>query len=244
MGEDFGCSTSPMEEFSFGLEGNNPILQLLKTNSWSVLDVIELIDDEPPTNGAEEFHQKEVSAKAALRKLQSRSDSKPDDIVTAMYHLATLYHNQKMNNKAEALLNRAVATAHSTLGQEHRLTLLLTSILGSFHQLCGDLTLAESLLRRAGVAMQRLWGSQNRDTIATATNLGIVMCLQGKLEEATPLLVNAAKKTTQLFGMQHPLTAMANHGLAKLREAEGNYEEAKRLRNLFPITTPNEAMRL
>ncbi len=147
-----------------------------------------------------------------------------------MQFLATIYHDEGDNAKAEAIFAQTWEIRRRVLGPEHPDTLLSMTNLAAIYHSEGKYAQAESLGIQALDMMRRALGPEHPDTVWRMNNLANVYTSERKYEQAEALYKPVLEARRRILGPEHPGT------LSTLSDMTSMYQRAEnsRKRRLMP----------
>jgi tetratricopeptide (TPR) repeat protein len=142
----------------------------------------------------------------------------------------TLYF-QKLGeyDRAEPLMEEALAANRRIRGDDHKYTLISINNLGNLRKAKGDYAGAEPLLEEALAARQRTLGDDHPHTLSSINNLGQLREAKGDYAGAEPLYEEALAGCRRTLGDDDPYTLISISTLGSLLMAKGDYAGAESL---------------
>jgi CHAT domain-containing protein/Tfp pilus assembly protein PilF len=130
-------------------------------------------------------------------------------------------------DKAEPLLQHALAIREKALGAGHPNTARALSHLANLYKNKGDYARAEPLLQHALTIREKALGAEHPDTAMALLNLATLYQVKGNYAKAEPAYQRALAIWEKALGPEHPHTAMALINLAVLYQAKGDYTKTE-----------------
>lgn len=164
----------------------------------------------------------------------------------ARAHLGRLRLDESDPLAAQTMLEEVLDGLRSTLGEEHRDTLLvMNSLAGVLHK-AKRLEEAEALYVPALEGMLRVFGDEHPDVMVMRSNLTMLLHEQGRTAEAIPVMRDLLETQRRTLGEQHPETLGTISNLGALLQLSGRLDEAAPLfeeglttmEGLLPATHP------
>jgi tetratricopeptide (TPR) repeat protein/GTPase SAR1 family protein len=150
--------------------------------------------------------------------------------------IATLQNNLALRNrdsgaykKAKKLLEKAIISDETKLGEKHPNTAVSYSNLALVLQDLGDYEGAKKLLEKATISDETNFGEKHPTTAVRYSNLALVLKDLGDYEGAKKLSEKAMISDETNFGEKHPTTAVSYSNLALVLQVLGDYRGAKKL---------------
>jgi tetratricopeptide (TPR) repeat protein/predicted Ser/Thr protein kinase len=137
----------------------------------------------------------------------------------SLYHLGD-------DRKATELLEKAVATLTSELGERHEETLNARFHLGAVHRASGRLNTAITMIQQALQVAESALGDDHLVTLKLRDQLGVALNNDGRLEQAIPLLERALAGREAKLGDGHEDTVMSRNNLASAFDSAGKTKSA------------------
>ena len=164
-------------------------------------------------------------ARPRFEALLAAGDSAVQD--QARIELARVYLRAEENDKAQPLLEQALAGLEQRLGADHRGLGPVLHELAALHESSGQYEQAEPLYQRALAVSEQGLGP---DHPLLASTLGKLAGLYEEMEQedqAEPLYERALAIRKRVLGENHPdISILLNH-LANLRKQRGDYAQAE-----------------
>lgn len=160
--------------------------------------------------------------------------------IDALMILADILSKEDRPDKAEELLQRALALGIELEGETGWYPLLIMNSLAQAQRRLGNSNEAEELYKRIIAARIKMEDSaKNRSELLTArVNLGTLYFLQDRLDEAEPIMRQTLADAIETLGPDHNVTQKATYDLAGLLRKLGRPAEAQNM--LVPLA---DAMR-
>ena len=140
-----------------------------------------------------------------------------------------VYQSLGQYDKAQPLLERALAMRRALLGETHLDVAASLNNLALVLKAKGSYEAAESFFREALAMRQDLLGAEHPDVAASLNNLGMVLHDRGDYEAAEPLYRASLAMRQHLLGEEHPDVAAGLNNLGLLLMEKGDYDEAEAL---------------
>jgi CHAT domain-containing protein/Tfp pilus assembly protein PilF len=144
-------------------------------------------------------------------------------------NLAVLYDEQGAYEKAEPLLERALAIQKRTLGEWDPAVATSLENLGVHYRRQRAFVRAEPLFQSALSIQVKAHGYQHPDTAYALHELAAVFLFEGNFQKAEPMFRQVLAIDQKTLGAENPIVAYHMNSLAELYKAQGNYAEAKPL---------------
>ncbi|MAT47848.1 MAG: hypothetical protein CMO35_10535, partial [Verrucomicrobiaceae bacterium] len=141
--------------------------------------------------------------------------------------VATTYVDLGLHNKAQPLLERALALRREHLGNEHPDTLSSINQMGLCLSSMGRHEEAASFVREALEARRLTLGNEDPHTLQSISNMGVLLMSQGKHKEAEPYLRTSLEGNRRVLGNEHPATLESISTMASFLVNQGKKEEAE-----------------
>jgi eukaryotic-like serine/threonine-protein kinase len=149
--------------------------------------------------------------------------------VGTMANLAQLYDDQARYAQAEQLYGEALAAAPRVYGEEHPVTMIITSNLAQLYLDEGKSAQAEPLQRRVLEVDTRVLGAEHPSTLIDLGNLAKIYRGQGKYAEAEAALKRVLDTQHRVLGADRPETFTTVNLLGTVKFFEGDYAGAEQL---------------
>lgn len=144
--------------------------------------------------------------------------------------LAIICIKQQLYEKAETLLERALAGQELKLGPDHPDVLKTINDFGILYREQGQYDKAENFLTKARRKRQTILGEDHPHTLQTMHELAVLYKEQGHYDKAEPLLIEAIDGRRLKLGDTHPHTLESMNNLIDLYEAWKKPEKANEWR--------------
>ena len=138
------------------------------------------------------------------------------------------YRDMGLTEKAEEMLEKALAVRREQFGPEAPETAQVLQNLGRLKQQTGDFGRAEALLRESLRIQTRAFGDENFDVARTKNMLGLTLWEMDRLPEAAAWLEPAVATLERLVGERHQIYLAASNNLAWVRFDQGDLAAAER----------------
>ena len=166
---------------------------------------------------------------AGAERVQEELAGHPDAQAEILTVLGRLYRRFGVYDKAQHLLERALASGQQAFGAEHVRVAQTLNDLGALLQEKGDYGAAEPALERALAMRRNLLGSEHADVAITIVELGRVYQDQGFNQRAEPLQREALAIRRSVLGEEHRETAVSLSDLASVLRLNGDLAGAETL---------------
>ncbi|MPY90389.1 MAG: tetratricopeptide repeat protein [Luteitalea sp.] len=174
---------------------------------------------------------------AAAARLPSELARQPELMAEMLPLLGRIYQRLGILDKAQPLLEEAVATGRRVLGPDHERLAYSLRELGVLRNERGDPAGAVPLIEESLAMQRRLLGSEHKEVAITLVELGRALMDQGLHARAEPLVREALATRRKLLGEEHRETATSLGDLAFVLREMGNLAEAESMfRQSFAIT--------
>lgn len=168
-------------------------------------------------------------AEADLKAAESRFGPDAGETGFAVNTLGMLCKASGQYDKAEPLLNRALAICKKTYGIDHPNTAISYNNLALLLKTQGKYAAAEPLYQKSLAIAARVSGPDHQDTVVSLINLAMLYDAQGRYNEARALLQRALTACENTVGPEHGTTAACLINLAVVSQHEAAYAEAESL---------------
>jgi eukaryotic-like serine/threonine-protein kinase len=166
---------------------------------------------------------------AGAFRVQNELQSQPELKAEMLTVLGRTYQRLGVHDKAQPLLEEALALGRSTLGPEHASVAQTLNDLGVLHREKGDAKAAEPLLAQSLALRRQLLGAEHPDVAVTLVELGRVYSSLSSPERAEPLFREALALRRKVLGEEHRETSTSLSDLALLMWERGDLEGAEPL---------------
>ncbi len=183
--------------------------------------------ENPEGGGGTEVTARELLAYGVER--VEALESEPAVQAEVLAALGSVYYRLGQYEKAQPLLEQALAERRALWGDEHEEVVeSLTSLSDLFYE-TGAYDKVEALDREALAVRRRLLGNDHPDVAMNLNNLAALLHAKGEYEEAETLLREALALRRQALGEAHPDLAETLGNLAVMLRARGAYDESEAL---------------
>ncbi|HKD17692.1 MAG TPA: serine/threonine-protein kinase, partial [Thermoanaerobaculia bacterium] len=146
------------------------------------------------------------------------------------------YRRLGLHDKAQAILERSVGIARSTLGPENEHLAHSLNQLGVLLRRKGDFAAAQPVLEQALAIRRKVLGANDKDVAVTLVELGRVYGAREMDDRAEPLFRESLAIRRRVLGPDHHETAVSYGDLAQVLRRRGDLKGAERLiRQALPI---------
>jgi len=118
--------------------------------------------------------------------------------------------------EAEPVLDRALAMAEKSFGQEHPDVATALNNLAELLRTTNRFAQAEPLIRRALAIDEKTFGKEHPNIATALNNLALILQATNRLAEAEPLMRRALANDEKSLGPEHPDVARVLNSLAQL----------------------------
>jgi len=153
----------------------------------------------------------------------------PDLQAQMMQVMGNVYKNLGIYDRAQSLMQRAVALSERNLGSSNSETMSAMSDLSWILNQQGRWADAEKLEREVLEVQRRVLGPENRDTLSTLMNLCVTLEAQGRNTEAENLGRETLSLQRRVLGAESDETLSMMNNLAAILGNEGKFGEAEAL---------------
>ena len=143
--------------------------------------------------------------------------------------IGRVYHHLGADEKAQPLLEEAVAVARRGVGPGSEQTADALNNLGLLLRDRGQLPAAERALTESLALRRRLYGTEHKDLAVTLVELARVYDDQGHDDRAEPLLRESLAIRRKVLGPEDHETGVSMNDLALLKRRRGELAEAESL---------------
>jgi tetratricopeptide (TPR) repeat protein len=180
--------------------------------------VSQRVSAEKQRNRAEEQRIRAEQQELANRKLLE---------VASLNNLAGLHLAKGDDEKAEPLLQSALAIVEKMLDPKHPVVATLLDTIALLHEKKGDHKQLESLYQDALAIREKTHGPEHPDVATSLNNLAEVYRVRSYYAKAEPLYQRALAIREKKLGSDHPDVALSLNGLAILYRDKGEYAKAE-----------------
>jgi serine/threonine-protein kinase len=187
-----------------------------------------LFDVARPGPGGESVSAKELLDHGADR-IAKDLDLQPQMQATLMRLLGDMYRKLGMYDQAQPLLEQALATHRTELGESHADVASSLAAIGHLFLDIGRFDEAETAYRQALEIQSTVFGEDSLEIARCRANLADLYVASGKLDEAEPLYRQAQLVLMTELGAGSQEVARTLLGLSSLYWVQGRYDEAEPL---------------
>jgi tetratricopeptide (TPR) repeat protein len=166
---------------------------------------------------------------AAAERLPKELAGQPEVLVELLTVMGRVYERLGIYDKAQPLLEEALAIGRRVLGPEHERVAQSLNDLGVLLDEKGDYAAAAPILEQALVMRRKLLGREHKDTAVTLVELGRVYSDQGNDQRAEPLFQESLVIRRKVLGEDDHETAVSRGDLALLLWHKGDLAGAESL---------------
>jgi serine/threonine protein kinase/Tfp pilus assembly protein PilF len=166
---------------------------------------------------------------AGAARVQKELAGQPELQAEMMTVIGRVYQRLGVPEKAQALLEAALATGRSVIGPEHPRVAQSLNDLGVLLREKGDRAAAGPMLEQALEMRRRLLGPEDKDVAVTLVELGRLYVDQNTPDRAAPLFREALAIRRKVLGDEHRETATSMSDLALLLWQKGDLASAEPL---------------
>jgi serine/threonine-protein kinase len=174
-----------------------------------------------------------VSAKELLDhgadRIAKDLDLQPQMQATLMRLLGDMYRKLGMYDQAQPLLEQALATHRTELGERHADVASSLAAVGHLYLDIGRFDEAEMMYQQALEIQSTVFSEDSLEIARCRANLADLYVASGNLDEAEPLYLQAQLILVKGLGAGDPEVARALMGLSSLYWLQGRYDEAEPL---------------
>jgi serine/threonine protein kinase/tetratricopeptide (TPR) repeat protein len=166
---------------------------------------------------------------AGAEQAQRDLTDQPDVQAEILTVLGRVYRRLGVFDKAQVLLEQALAVGRTAYGAEHVRLAQTLNDLGALLTDRGDYTAAARTLEQALTMRRTLLGPEHADVAVTLVELGRVYQDQGFNQRADPLLRESLAVRRRVLGESHRETAVSLNAVASVLRLNGDLTGAERL---------------
>jgi eukaryotic-like serine/threonine-protein kinase len=166
---------------------------------------------------------------ASAERVQKELADQPDAQAEIFTVIGRLYRRLGMYDKAQGLLEQALASGRAAFGQEHVSVAQTLNDLGALAAEKGDYQTAVASLEAALRMRRRIYGAEHTNVANTLAELGRVYQDHGFNQRAEPLQREALAIRRKLLGDEHGETAVSFSDVASVLRLNGDLEGADTL---------------
>jgi len=164
---------------------------------------------------------------SGAKKIEDELEDQPELQARLIHTMGIVYRELGLYSEAEPLLERALATRRSTLGDDHPDTLSSQFELAFLYGAAGRQDEAYRLGLEALEGQRRVLGDDHRDTLQSMMRLALGYVFGGRYDEGEPLLLEVLERQRRVLGEDDPNTLKSKYGLAGLLANTDRYDEAE-----------------
>ncbi len=170
-----------------------------------------------------DFLKAEDHARRALKLQEERVGPDHADALIIIPALASFLIETDRAGEALTMARRAWDVADPTLGPDHEVTTMLTSVVALALGAQNPVDWPEVLKwrRRSCELSTARWGRESSETLIERTNLGVELMDSGNIEEAGEVLYEVLEIRRRVLGQDHPDTLVAMANVAALLQRRG-----------------------
>ena len=150
-------------------------------------------------------------------------------VASSLGILGKLKHRQGERDRAQALLERALAVREEALGCDHYGVVQGLNDLASLHYAYGQLDDARALFERALAIAEKQLAPDHGDIALALYNLSRVYFKSGDHLRAEPLLARLLELKERTLGPEHTDVAAILTALSRVRSMAGRHDEAEEM---------------
>jgi eukaryotic-like serine/threonine-protein kinase len=166
---------------------------------------------------------------AGAARVQKELEGQPELQAEMMTVIGRVYQRLRLHDKAQPLLERALALGRQALGPTHVRVAQSLNDLGVLLRVKGDNAAAIAALEEALAMRRRLLGEEHKDVAVTLVELGRAYRDDGRRERVEPLLRRALAIRRKVLGEEHRETATSLSDLGLLLWNRGDLSDAELL---------------
>ena len=166
---------------------------------------------------------------AGAEQVQKELVGQPEAQAEILTLMGRLYRRFGVYDKAEHLLEQALASGRTAFGDEHVRVAQTLNDLGALMAETGEYARAERYLEQALGMRRKLLGSEHADVAVTLVELGRVYQDRGFNERAEPFQREALAIRRKVLGEEHRETAVSLSDLASVLRLKGDLSGAEAL---------------
>jgi serine/threonine protein kinase len=166
---------------------------------------------------------------AGVERVQTELAAQPEVQAEILTVMGRVYRRLGVYDKAQLLLERALAVGRPVFGPEHKSLAQSLHDLGTVLADKGDYAAAGKSLEQALAMRRKLLGPEHADVAVTLTELSRVYQDQGFNRRSEPLQREALGIRRKVYGDEHRETAVSVSGLASVLRLNGDLAGAESL---------------
>jgi serine/threonine protein kinase/tetratricopeptide (TPR) repeat protein len=166
---------------------------------------------------------------AATDRVQNELAGEPEAQAEIFTIIGRMYRRVGVYDKAQDLLERALASGRTAFGPEHASVAQTLNDLGALAAEKGDYATAAASLEAALSIRRRIYGPEHTNVANTLAELGRIYQDHGSNDRAEPLHREALAIRRKALGEQHGETAVSLSDLASVLRLKGDLESAEAL---------------
>ncbi|MEM1044082.1 MAG: serine/threonine-protein kinase [Bacteroidota bacterium] len=194
--------------------------------------LVEVFGASDPWQNPEGGRGEEVTARQLLEQgaeQLERLEGDPAVQAAVMDALGSVYYRIGMYEKAQPLLERALAERRALWGDAHEEVVESLTRLSDLFYETGAYDRVEALDREALALRRQLFGDRHLGVAASLNNLAALLYALGEHDEAESMMREALALRRQLLGDDHPELAETLGNLAVMLRTDGAYGESEAL---------------
>ena len=182
---------------------------------------------------ADPYEKKEPTVRelldAGAARIRAELAGQPDLEAEMLTAVGRVYHHVDADEKAQQLLEEAVAVARRGAGPGSEQAADALNNLGLVLRDRGNLAAAEKTLTESLAIRRKLYGNEHKDVAVTLVELAGVYTDQGRDDRAEPLLLESLAIRRKVLGPGDHETAVSMNDLALLKRRRGELAESEAL---------------
>jgi len=143
-------------------------------------------------------------------------------------YLEAIARQQKVDDRALELADRAIRIARGALGPEHPEVARAIGVKANLLNHSGDLEGALELRKQELALLRKDPGPDKGILASAAANTAVTYAMLARYEEATPYFLEALDAYREAYGEEHMETAGATFNVGNLYNIRGEYDEAQK----------------
>ena len=173
---------------------------------------------------------------AGAERLEKELAGQPELQAEMLTVMGRVYHRLDLDDKAQKLLEEALAAGRRALGPEHERVAQSLNELGVLLRDKGKIGAARPILEEALAMRRKLLGKEHKDVAVTLVELGRVYSDQGNDQRAEPLIRESLAIRRKVLGEEDHETGVSLSDLAHVLRRKGDLAGAESLfRQALPI---------
>ena len=174
-----------------------------------------------------EFVAAEQKLEEAFRVLDRDHSAHPVEAARVLCHLASLKLDHNHLAEAEALFQKALAIAQSSLGEEHAETAQIANNLAAVYFSHGNYPRAHEMFERTLAIREKILPPNHPSVAQAYNNIAAVCSRLSRLDDAEKFYNQALSIRENSLGLEHPHVAETLYNLSLLYLKERKYEAAE-----------------